>query len=488
MSLDPGAAPSGPAAAETAPAAPAPPPRLSVLLTIALSLVVVMYVVGWPVVIPLIEGRLMPLESLREPERALERLVEREMDLARALRDAPAWEWWLFTGGTTAADAGRDAREWYEELLDLEDSPWARLEHAVLVGEGGGPPAETMAQWAGSEQRDERLEGWATAAYLGPPPDAAEARAMIGEIRDALGPGWFGDVLELRLAERIGDAGASRAAEAAIVHRGRDLAARLRVLIGCGIALLGMGAIALCLTPWRRPALPIGSAPVPARWPLADGWALFVRGLGAPQALTLAFFYVVRRETSLDPIVGMLADLTLFAWITVYVHARHQRVRDVFGLVPLPGSRGRLLRVSLGLIALTLAGDFLVDLVGPPLGLRAHWSDGFPEDLLWTTPGRVAFETFDAVVWAPIVEELTFRGLLYGTLRGRLGVLPSAVLSALVFVLPHDYGLSGSLSVFTSGVLWAIAYERTRSLLPGMIAHAANNAISTAWALATLRF
>ena len=39
-------------------------------------------------------------------------------------------------------------------------------------------------------------------------------------------------------------------------------------------------------------------------------------------------------------------------------------------------------------------------------------------------------EALDASVWAPIVEELTFRGLLYGTLRTRLGVSPSAVLSA----------------------------------------------------------
>jgi membrane protease YdiL (CAAX protease family) len=39
-----------------------------------------------------------------------------------------------------------------------------------------------------------------------------------------------------------------------------------------------------------------------------------------------------------------------------------------------------------------------------------------------------------------------------------------------------------------SGVLWAIAYERTRSLLPGMPAHAANNLQATAVVLASLRF
>ena len=38
-----------------------------------------------------------------------------------------------------------------------------------------------------------------------------------------------------------------------------------------------------------------------------------------------------------------------------------------------------------------------------------------------------------------------------------------------------------------SGVLWAVAYERTRSLLPGILAHAANNVQATAIVLATLR-
>ena len=42
--------------------------------------------------------------------------------------------------------------------------------------------------------------------------------------------------------------------------------------------------------------------------------------------------------------------------------------------------------------------------------------------------------------------------------------------------------------MFVSGVLWAIAYERTRSLLPGMLAHAASNIQATAIVLATLRF
>ena len=39
-------------------------------------------------------------------------------------------------------------------------------------------------------------------------------------------------------------------------------------------------------------------------------------------AFALSFFYVVRLETPLDPVVGMLADLVLFACVLVYLRRR----------------------------------------------------------------------------------------------------------------------------------------------------------------------
>ena len=88
----------------------------------------------------------------------------------------------------------------------------------------------------------------------------------------------------------------------------------------------------------------------------------------------------------------------------------------------------------------------------------------------------------------PVLEELLFRGVLYGTLRLRLGPWPATAVSAGVFALAHGYGVIGFASVAMSGVLWAVAYERTRSLLPGILAHALNNIQATAIVLATLRF
>jgi membrane protease YdiL (CAAX protease family) len=68
-----------------------------------------------------------------------------------------------------------------------------------------------------------------------------------------------------------------------------------------------------------------------------------------------------------------------------------------------------------------------------------------------------------------------------------MGVAEAALLSAAIFTLPHGYSIAGSASVLVSGLLWAVAYERTRSLLPGLFAHAVNNLLSTLWTVGLLR-
>ena len=78
--------------------------------------------------------------------------------------------------------------------------------------------------------------------------------------------------------------------------------------------------------------------------------------------------------------------------------------------------------------------------------------------------------------------------LLYPTLRLRLPPWPAALLSAALFGVAHGYGLQGFAAVTWSGMIWALGYERTRSLLPGMLAHAASNLLATTSFLLLLRF
>lgn len=86
-----------------------------------------------------------------------------------------------------------------------------------------------------------------------------------------------------------------------------------------------------------------------------------------------------------------------------------------------------------------------------------------------------------ACIIAPITEEWMFRGLLYSWLRGRVGIPIGIVLSSLLFGLCH-FNLLNLPEYFLSGTVFALAYERSRSLLVSATVHALWNC----WAMGSL--
>jgi membrane protease YdiL (CAAX protease family) len=86
------------------------------------------------------------------------------------------------------------------------------------------------------------------------------------------------------------------------------------------------------------------------------------------------------------------------------------------------------------------------------------------------------FAFTDIVVWGPICEELACRALLYTSLRTRLGITLSGVVTAAAFTWLHHLDsipLAGA--SFVPAVLMSLWYERTRSLWPNIIAHSQLN-------------
>lgn len=161
--------------------------------------------------------------------------------------------------------------------------------------------------------------------------------------------------------------------------------------------------------------------------------------------------------------------------------------RDGFGLRPLPGRWPKLLLAVPALAAAGLAGEWLVGRLAQPLNLSSHWTEWFDGDLVWAPTPVLLLSLVEYVVFAPIFEELAFRGLLFGVLRRRVGFVPSALVSAGLFAVAHGYGVLGFVGVFWSGMVWAWGYEKTGSLLPGMIAHGLNNLLVCLSVIALLR-
>jgi uncharacterized protein len=91
----------------------------------------------------------------------------------------------------------------------------------------------------------------------------------------------------------------------------------------------------------------------------------------------------------------------------------------------------------------------------------------------WQTAVLILF----LAVGAPIVEELFFRGLLLRSLTRWLGPVPGIAISAVVFGLAHFELLQLPALIIFGLFLGTLAYKTGR-LGPGMVAHAAFNAVT----------
>jgi xanthosine utilization system XapX-like protein len=301
--------------------------------------------------------------------------------------------------------------------------------------------------------------------------------------------GWFADRLLARLALRLGDVAAVAEAERRTAARGTRLLWRLRAILAAETPLVALGAVALAawiMAPGLRAAR-VALAPIPPPWSPVEGVGLFARGAFGLVGVAILWPFIPQRAWS-TLVVSVVSAIPLWGYLLWYFGWSWASIAEAFGLrVPRP-ALGKLARAALALVSLSTLADVLLELAGTRLGVDTHWTDGFQERLVWGTPGEVAVDVLDSCVVAPVLEELLFRGVLYGTLRLRLAPAPATLASAGLFAVAHGYGAVGFASVLMSGVLWAVAYERTRSLLPGMLAHALNNVQATAIVLATLRF
>jgi membrane protease YdiL (CAAX protease family) len=93
--------------------------------------------------------------------------------------------------------------------------------------------------------------------------------------------------------------------------------------------------------------------------------------------------------------------------------------------------------------------------------------------------GAVPIQILLIVVAAPVSEEVCFRGMLFGGLRTRLPRLAAALISGLVFGALHaTTGVSAVPPLIFFGFVLALLYERTGSIVPGILLHMLNNSVA----------
>jgi hypothetical protein len=93
--------------------------------------------------------------------------------------------------------------------------------------------------------------------------------------------------------------------------------------------------------------------------------------------------------------------------------------------------------------------------------------------------GPVGFQVILIAIAAPISEEVCFRGMLFGGLRQRLPRLGAALVSGSIFGILHVFtGIGVVPPLIAFGVILALLYEKTGSIVPGIMLHMLNNSVA----------
>jgi membrane protease YdiL (CAAX protease family) len=133
---------------------------------------------------------------------------------------------------------------------------------------------------------------------------------------------------------------------------------------------------------------------------------------------------------------------------------------------------------------LALAGLVLIYGYVAALSLIGVEPDASTPEQVFDDAGPFLVVALAAIVMAPAIEEIFFRGFIFGGLQGRMGWVLAGAISSLLFALAH-------LSFYVVppfaclGFLFAWSYRYTGSITSAMIAHFIINLVSLGAGLAT---
>ena len=205
--------------------------------------------------------------------------------------------------------------------------------------------------------------------------------------------------------------------------------------------------------------------------------------VGVLTSLNYASRYAVESSKGKSPLytysaaIGGLVQLGLILGVVLWI--AHGRPWREWLALRRPTSWARALAISV----VVLIGVFVLSALLQPLLHPGKEQGLVPQHWRAEFVGPFVFNFVVVALCAPVVEELTFRGLGY-TLLSRYGQWTAIVLVGVIFGLAH--GLVEALPIlvfFGMGLCYLRA--KTDSVYPGMVVHAAFNSLVLGVAVAT---
>lgn len=180
-------------------------------------------------------------------------------------------------------------------------------------------------------------------------------------------------------------------------------------------------------------------------------------------------------------VAGNLIQIGFAVFAIAYLLVQDDRERYVKVRSPTVEDLGWIIMIPL----LLIAGSSVLSPVLTALGLPEPMPGGGGESLNLTQRPELWPVAFVGLyLFAAPAEELVYRGILQGELRGSFGTIGVVAIGGLLFGFMHlivgfvtpAVGIGGSIywgiSAVMPGLVWGYAYERTENILVTAVTHA----------------
>lgn len=194
--------------------------------------------------------------------------------------------------------------------------------------------------------------------------------------------------------------------------------------------------------------------------------------------IVLAIALLVSETETISPTALLVWSVMFYGFIAVWMVWQFRRhgvdIRRLVGRLPANYNWLPMIGIWLATVGFS-AGATVV--IGYAISLIA------PDQLPWLLEEQLIVPDFDSaaypfllfasfVIIAPLFEEVFFRGVLINRWGIKWGFNKAIIVPAVLFGLLHDLGMVG---IFMFGMVAAILYIRTRTLLVPIAMHALNN-------------
>ena len=417
--------------------------------------------------------------------RDLERIAGRMLSFESRLSELSSFEQMMFRLGGQDGETQEQILRWYEEAVDDQPKPLDELYLGILYGEAGltDRVSQLVADWDKERSPRALFQRLLEAGYVPGEAEPADNDVLQARLAEEVPTNWFYFQLAQRLAGQSGDRTLQTHLQSQL-YQLTDLSLwKWRMLLVCEMVFIGVGLVFfLCLGFARLTGRVLQrntdreERRVP--WTFREGIAVLARG----GALTIVLMGMAALMPDGPGILEDYGVLLLYLPSIILSSVLLCRPRKC-SLLQVVGCSNVWQQLKSGLplvfmvVSLGIVGDWLIVMGGEALHTSVHWTEWFVPQLVWGSRMELVKTSMEFVLLAPVFEELIFRGILFTTLRTKFGFSTSIVVSGFIFALAHGYGVIAFLSVLWSGCLWAWAYERTGSVIPGMVAHAVNNGL-----------